>query len=131
MTWCAVHGEHPGGGSGRPRCGGRAAGQPWAVDARSRGAVVDERHAAGQPSQERRLLGCGITAADDGVVVPGELLAVAFGAGADSSTPQLTLAKNVEGLVGCAHRQDQWVGTTPLTVDRHSLDLSFAFEPVE
>jgi hypothetical protein len=51
---------------------------------------VDDGHPAGERRKKQRLLGGGVAAADDGDLAVGELLTVAFGAGADSIASQLT-----------------------------------------
>ena len=61
------------------------------------GAVVDEGHAAGQRCKKQGLLGGGVAAADDGDLAAGELVTVAFGAGADSIASQLTLPGTPSG----------------------------------
>ena len=55
------------------------------------GPLVDEGHAAGHRCKKQGLFGGGVAAADDGDLAAGELVTVAFGAGADSIAAQLTL----------------------------------------
>ena len=93
--------------------------------------MVDDGHAAGQRRKKQGLLGGGVAAADDGDLAAGELLTVAFGAGADSIASQLTFPGHAEGPVDCAHREDQRGSVTQVVVDGDRLDLTFQIEPVD
>jgi hypothetical protein len=68
-------------------------------------------------------------APDDGNLAAGELVTVAFGAGADSIASQAR-SPHVEGRV-ISHREDQRGSVTQVVVDGDRLDLTFQIEPVD
>src|SRR5215210_4765949 len=72
-------------------------------------AAVDQRHLAGELSEEERLLDGGVAAADDRHLLATEEEAVARRAGGDAVTEQVRLAGDAELLRGGAGGDDQGV----------------------